>query len=86
MICSDILEMPQTPAKNSPPHLFQDWGLSEQLWEIGRALASGSCEQLQRAYRHWTARRGAKLQVLLSAWQREKMSANSWQLWKHPLA
>lgn len=39
MICSDILEMPQTPAKNSPPHLFQDWGLSEQVWEIGRALA-----------------------------------------------
>lgn len=67
LLCSKILEMPQTLAKYSPAHFFQAWGLSQSKTGCTEFLERLSlaaqrcraCKQLQLAYRHWMAQRGA---------------------------
>lgn len=58
--------MPQTAAKHSLAHFFQAWGLSQSKisTEFLKTLSLAAqrcrvCKQLQLAYRHWMARRGA---------------------------
>lgn len=87
LLCSKILHMPQTLAKYSPAHFFQAWGLSQSkigcsefLERLSRAaLRCWACKQLQLAYRHWMARRGA------NRWNRERKSAKTWPISGHIL-
>lgn len=73
LLCSKILQMPQTLAKFSPAHFFQAWGLSlsktgctEFLLELSLAAQRcRACKQLQLAYRHWMAQRGATTGAVL---------------------
>ncbi len=67
LLCTKILKMPQIAAKYSPAHFFQAWELSQSKigsTEFFKSLSLAAqrcraCKQLQLAYRHWMAWRGA---------------------------